>query len=152
MFSSNFNVKLIKLYKYNEMNDLVYNKIRNSDFKINGLIFLPIRSGRVYIYINDTEFDTIKNSPNLEVITDVTNIKLSQNMDVQIQEKELLLQKTQIVDVYEVFTIDKTCRFGISSIPNIEISHKLRKHFNNNDQLIIKCIFDNNFLKWKPII
>ena len=42
MFSSNFNVKLIKLYKYNDMNDLIYNKIRNSDFKINGLIFLPI--------------------------------------------------------------------------------------------------------------
>ena len=43
------------------MSDLVYNKIRNSDFKINGITFLPIRSNRVYIYINDTEFENIKN-------------------------------------------------------------------------------------------
>jgi hypothetical protein len=32
-----FTLKIIKLYKYNEMNDLIFNKIKYSDFKINGI-------------------------------------------------------------------------------------------------------------------
>ena len=150
LFVDTFVIKIIKLYKNNEMNDLVFNKINNSDFKINGLTFLPIRSSRVYIYVNDNEFDSIKNSPNLEVLTEITNIKLNKNDDIQ--EKELLLQKTQIVDVYEVFTTDKKCRFGVAAIPTIKISHTLRSYFENNDQLIINCRFDNQFLKWIPLI
>ena len=150
LFDDTFMIKIIKLYKNNEMNDLVFNKIKNSDFKINGLTFLPIRTSRVYIYINDSEFDAIKNSPNLEVLTEITNIKLNKNDDIQ--EKELLLQKTQIVDVYEVFTIDKKCRFGVAAIPTIKISHTLRSYFANNDQLIINCKFNNQFLKWIPQI
>ena len=150
LFKNTFNVKIIKLYKNSDMNDLIYNKIRNSDFKINGITFLPIRSNRVYIYINDNEFDSIKNSPNLEITSNVTNIKISQYTNID--EKELLLQKTQIVDVYEVFTIDKVSRFGIASVPNIILSHKLRNYFKINDQLITKCIFDNKSLKWLPLI
>jgi hypothetical protein len=145
-----FIVKLIKLYKYDELYDLVYNKIKLSDFKINGLVFLPIRTGRIYIYINDTEFDSIKNSPNMEVSKKYDNIKLPSCDDKT--EKKLLIQKTQIVDVYEVFTLDKSYRFGIVCVPTIDLSHKLRKYFDNNDQMITNCIFDNKFLKWKPIL
>ena len=144
-----FIIKSIRLYKYNEMSDLIYNKIKNSDFKINGIVFLPNRSSRIFIYINDSEFESIKNSPNLEIISTITNIKLPSNSNLQ--NRRLLLQKTQIVDVYEVFTLDKTIRFGICSIPNIKLSHKLRQYFDSNDQLITDCEFDNKFSKWKPI-
>jgi len=34
----------------------------------------------------------------------------------------------------------------------MELSHKLRKYFETNDQLITDCEFDNKFAKWKPII
>jgi hypothetical protein len=131
------------------MSDLVYNKIRNSDFKINGIVFLPNRSWIIYIYINDYEFDSIKNSPNLEVIHNVTNVKIPLNCNLQ--KRELLLQKTQIVDVYEVFTIDKTIRFGVCAVPNMHLSFKLREYFNTKDQMITECEFDNKFSKWKPI-
>jgi len=37
---------IIKYYKLDDINDLVYNNIRNSDFKINGIIFMPFISGK----------------------------------------------------------------------------------------------------------
>ena len=40
----------------NFLDTIDYNKIQNTDFKINGLIFLPIRTGKYYIYINDNLF------------------------------------------------------------------------------------------------
>jgi len=149
-YNNYFESKLIRIYNYSEMNDLIYNKIKNSDFKINGLAFLPQRSGRIFIYTNDEEFETIKNSPNLDNQILVSNIKLPAN--IQLEDRELLLQKTLIVDVYEVFTLDKTCRFGICHVPNIELSHKLRIYFEINNQLITKCIYDNKFSKWVPLI
>ena len=144
-----FESKFIRIYKYSEMNDLIYNRIKNSDFKINGLVFIPQRSNRTFIYINDDEFENIKNSPNLDIQTNINNIKLPPN--ITLNERSLLLQKTLIVDVYEVFTLDKLFRFGICHIPNIELSHKLRTYFELNNQLITNCIYDNKFSKWKPI-
>ena len=145
-----FESKIIRIYKYSDMNDLVYNRIKNSDFKINGLVFIPQRSNRIFIYINDEEFENIKTSPNLDIKNTVSNIKLPSN--INLDERTLLLQKTLNVDVYEVFTLDKLFRFGICHVPNIELSHKLRTHFETNIQLITKCIYDNKFSKWKPLI
>ena len=145
-----FESKIIRIYKYSDMNDLVYNRIKNSDYKINGLVFIPQRSNRTFIYINDEEFENIKTSPNLDVQTDISNIKLPSN--INLEERTLLLQKTLNIDVYEVFTLDKTFRFGICHVPNIELSHKLRQYFETNNQLITKCIYDNKFSKWKPLI
>jgi len=150
ILNHNFESKFIRIYKYSDMADLVYNKIKNSDFKINGLVFIPHRSGKIYIYINDQEFDSIKNSPNLEINLNITNVKLPSNS--KIDNRELLIQKTQIVDVYEVFTLKKEYRFGICCVPNIELSKKLREYFKYNDQLITLCEYDNNFSKWKPLL
>ena len=72
--------------------------------------------------------------------------------NIQLEDRELLLQKTLIIDVYEVFTLDKSFRFGICHVPNIKLSHKLREYFDNNNQLITKCIYDNKFSKWIPLI
>jgi hypothetical protein len=150
VLDNNFELRSIRVYKYNEISDLVYNKIRNSDFKINGLVFLPNRSGKILIYINDSEFESIKTSPNLEVNTNLTNIKLQS--ECGLKNKTLLLQKTQIVDVYEVFTLDKLIRFGICAVPNLDLSVKLRTYFQSNDQLITECEFDTKFSKWKPLL
>ena len=146
--NNNFNLILIKLYEYSELEDLIYNKIQNTDFKINGLIFLPIRTGKYYIYINDNEFDIIKKSP-ISINNKITNIKLPNH--INIDDNELLLEKTNIVDVYEVYNIEKTHRFGIAAIPDMILSHKLRQYFETNNILITKCIYNKKFLKWQPL-
>lgn len=151
--NSQFEIKIIKLYTYSELHDLIYNKIKISDFKINGIIFYPHRTGKHYIYINDQEFETIKKSPNIDtnIIPNVINVKLPSNLSDTNTNKTLLLQKTQIVDVYEVFSLEKNYRFGIAAVPDIATSHKLRKYFELNNQMIIECVYDNKFSKWKPI-
>ena len=143
----NFTCKLIKIYKYSDMQELIFNKIKNTDFKINGIMFLPQRTGKYYIYINDSEFEIIKNTPN--TIT-TTNIVLS-NIENS-NDKELLLLKTDIVDVYNVYSTDKLYRLGIASVPSIEYSHKLREYFENNNELVIKCFYNEKFSKWQPIL
>jgi hypothetical protein len=146
--NNNFNLILIKLYEYSELEDLIYNKIQNTDFKINGLIFLPIRTGKYYIYINDNEFDIIKKSP-ISINNKITNIKLPNH--INIDDNELLLEKTNIVDVYEVYDIEKTHRFGIAAIPDMILSHKLRQYFETNNILITNCVYNKKFLKWQPL-
>jgi hypothetical protein len=143
-------IKLIRIYKNSEMNDLVYNKIKTSDYKINGLVFIPYRTGKMLIYTNEAEFENIKNSPNLDIVSNIKNIKFS--VENNLKNQTLMIQKTQMIDVYEVFTLDKTYRFGICCIPTIELSHKLRDHFKTSDFLITECLFNNKFLKWMPII
>lgn len=146
--NNNFNLILIKLYEYSELENLIYNKIQNTDFKINGLVFLPHRTGKYYIYINDNEFEIIKKSP-VSINNDIINIKLPNNIDID--DDNLLLEKTNIVDVYEVYNIDKTHRFGIAAIPDMVLSHKLRTYFETNNQLITKCVYNKKFLKWQPL-
>lgn len=145
----NFSIKFIKLYTYADMTNLIYNKIKNSDYKINGIVFLPSRSNRIFIYINDEEFENIKNSPNFEMNSKTINIRMPLSDTVHVQK--LLLQKTQNIDVYDVFTLDKSHRFGICCVPNMVLSHKLANYFDSHDQLIVDCEFDNKFSKWKPL-
>ena len=58
----NFKIKLVILYKYSDIPKLIFENMKSSNLKINGLIFLPNYSGKFYIYVNDAEFDNIKNN------------------------------------------------------------------------------------------
>lgn len=139
-------LRIAKFYKLSEIQDLVYNKIRHTDFKINGLIFWPTISGKQYIYICDSEFDKLKmsNEPNISLHN--TNISIeNQNID---EIQDLVIQKTCQVDVYDVLNLNKTLRYGIAFIPNIKVSHKLREIFSIEDQKIFKCKFNTKFNKW----
>jgi hypothetical protein len=49
----NFNIKLISLHKYIDIPKLVFEYVKKSNIKINGLVFLPNYSGKFYIYVND---------------------------------------------------------------------------------------------------
>jgi hypothetical protein len=37
---------VIKYCKLDDINDMIYNYIKNTDFKINGIIFMPFISGK----------------------------------------------------------------------------------------------------------
>jgi len=140
----NFNITLIKLYNSNEIKNIIYSNDKN----ITGIIFLSNRSSKIYIYVNEKEFEEIKNYNK--------NIKNNYNITENNNEQLFLLKKTNIIDVYEVYKYnqnnDNNIKEGIASVPNINLSHKLRNYFKNNEVLITKCIFDKKFSKWKPII
>ena len=56
---SNFNFKINKLYKYNEIEELINNIMPNCGINSNGLIFYPKTSGIVVLFIDKKILNTI---------------------------------------------------------------------------------------------
>jgi hypothetical protein len=135
------NFKIIRLYEYDELPDLLYNKLKKSELKVNGLIFYPNNIGKYYIYTNDTEFEELKHKN--VIIT-------SKYYD---SETEFVMKKTNLPDVYEIYYSEDNnlIKEGIAHIPNIKISHYLKNIFKNKNMININCIKSNKFNKWIPI-
>jgi len=167
-----FTFKLASIFKYDQLGDLIFNKIKNSKLKINGLIFLPEISGKIYIYINDTEFNHIKTNN----ISDIGQQYLALSIPaipihMSIQETQLdnqlintfVVHKTSITDVYELYqynikeeskiylNLNNNGRIGIACIPDIKTSHYCHFKSLNNEIFINKCIFNHKTNKWQPI-
>ena len=71
------------------------------------------------------------------------------------------VKRTDNPDVYKLFCVEKeidnkktvlkkvSC--GIAHIRGIDASHKIKKLFENNKSILMKCIFNNDNSKWEPI-
>jgi hypothetical protein len=128
----NFDCKVCRLYNFSELPDLVFNKLKTTELKINGLMFLPEYTGKYYIYTNDTEFDELKNNSNNNVT--ITIKKTNTNSEI-----EFYMKKTNVPDVYELYDNDETnlVKEGIAHIPNMKTSHYFRNIFQNKN----RCMF-----------
>jgi len=169
---NNFDIKLCGLYTYDMLGDLIFNKIKNSKFKINGFIFLPNLSGKTIIYVNDIDFNTLRVTP-MEQISkkyntlSIPNIPLKMNninhLDTQLIN-EFVIRKTNISDVFEIYkyinktdnklylNVEKDNYIGICHIPDIKTSHYCKIKGNQYDIFLNKCIYNNKFKKWCPVI
>ena len=142
----NFDCKVCRLYNFSELPDLVFNKLKTTELKINGLMFLPEYTGKYYIYTNDTEFDELKNNSNNNFT--ITIKKTNTNSEI-----EFYMKKTNVPDVYELYDNDETniVKEGIAHIPNMKTSHYFRNIFQNKNMIKINCIKSDKFNKWIPI-
>ena len=142
----NFDCKVCRLYNFSELPDLVFNKLKTTELKINGLMFLPEYTGKYYIYTNDNEFDELKNNNNNNVT--ITIKKTNTNSEI-----EFYMKKTNVPDVYELYDNDETniVKEGIAHIPNMKTSHYFRNIFQNKNMIKINCIKSDKFNKWIPI-
>ena len=166
-----FNIKLAGIYTYEQMGDLVFNKIRASKLKINGLIFLPEKSGKIYLYINDNDFNMLKNgSPSEQICKEysslsIPSIPLQMSVNNQL-DKHLIdyfvFRKTNIADVFELYKyINKEKTYlnltnenyiGICHIPNIKASHYCKSMSDKHDIFVNKCNYNYKYKKWTVII
>jgi hypothetical protein len=137
----NFNLKLVTLYKYSDIPKLVFENMKNTNLKINGLIFLPNYSGKFYIYVNDIEFENIKNNNQIQI-----NINTNSECD-------FFIKKTKIPDVYELFFDNSygNVKEGIAHIPNMVTSKYCKELLKNQDMVKIKCVKSVKFNKWVPL-
>ena len=155
---NNFDCKICRLYKFHELPDLVFNKIKQTELKINGIMFLPEITGKYYIYTNETEFDEIKSSS-----SEITVIKKS-SKSTSISEVEFYMKKTSTPDVYELYEAENTSELtgtenlthnlvkeGIAHIPNMSTSHYFRNIFRNKNMIKVNCIRSEKFNKWIPL-
>jgi len=140
----NFDCKVCRLYNYSELPDLIFNKIKTTELKINGLMFLPEYTGKYYIYTNDTEFEELKNNTNVSI-----TIKKTNNSSLV----EFFMKKTNIPDVYELYESNENnlIKEGIAHIPDMKTSHYFRTIFRNKNMIKINCIKSDRFNKWIPL-
>lgn len=128
-----FDIKINRLYNYDELEELVYQKIPKSNFAINGIIFVPKKSGQQLMFIGgkgDSKRDSIYS--------------------------DLQIKKTEITDVYDLYVSTNSGslkRTGIACVPTIKCSHYCKKIFESKSKgpMIIHCEFSPKFKKWVPL-
>jgi len=129
-FDNNMNkidIKLTKLYEFAQLPTL-FDKMKNSTFQLNGLIFLNRKNTNHYVFLEESN----NNSKSLVVFE---------------------VKKTDIPDVYELYcNSDKgKVRYGIAGIPTLATSSLCKKLFDKTDTLNMKCEYCKQFKKWVPI-
>jgi hypothetical protein len=166
-YSKNIIFKINKLYNYDDIESLV-NKMDSLEYKSYGLIFFPQISGITTLYIekkettnnntketNNKKEITINNRDNIEqktynIITNFVNFLKNRiySYEENGKTKNLLLSKTEITDVYDIF--DNTEKLGIALIPNLRISHMCSELITDKP-IKFKCVYCNKFKKWIPL-
>jgi hypothetical protein len=159
VYCPNFEFKLNKLYKYDELENLINNMSKLS-IGTNGIIFYPKFSGINNIHI-EKKIDKIDiNTNNKEIIEqksyhiihDFVNFLKSRSYSYESGEKIkiLWLTRTLIPDVYNISEKENGDKESIALIPNLKISQMC-------DELIgdkpckFNCIFSTKFKKWIPL-
>lgn len=135
-------VRMLRLMPVEDIGAMFYEKVKNSAMKINGFVFLPERSGKYFIYINDEEFNHVRTPAKVEPVQPRSQITGSQH--------EFRMKKTHLPDVYELF--DGDVREGIAHIPNIHISHHCRELFRDREECTMTCVRSVKFNKWVPLV
>uniref|UniRef100_A0A6C0LRR9 mRNA capping enzyme adenylation domain-containing protein n=1 Tax=viral metagenome TaxID=1070528 RepID=A0A6C0LRR9_9ZZZZ len=109
----------------------LHSKIK-SDVKIQELIFYPQIFGfKIYKY-------TILNN---DLKDDIITVSIFN------------MKKTNLSDVYDLFSIMDNEKIGIALIPDVTTSKMCKQWFNDYKlrELFVKCQFDSMKSKWKPI-
>lgn len=154
-----FDIKINKLFKYDELENLINKIIPNSKLNVQGIIFYPVYSGISIIYtninknknkINITTNEKISNTT-YSLITDIDKILKNRIYSYESNGKKdfFEMEKTDISDVYNLYKDEE--RIGIAHIPNIKISSYCRELFENSNKYNFKCVYNNNFKKWIPL-
>lgn len=132
--------KLARLYKFNELPDLLENKLPKTKSNVIGLMFLGKVSKSYYVYTNKIIFDTIK------LTKQIPNIKVYENSIT-----EFTMTSTGKTDVYELYDRDDNESIGIAYIPDIRTSHYFDNIMSKESSIKVQCIKSEKFNKWIPI-
>jgi hypothetical protein len=155
----NFDFKLNKLYKYEELENLI-NSLPKLHISTNGIIFYPKFSGITNIHIEKKVEKVDINTNNKEVIEqksyhiihDFVNFLKSRTYSYEANNKTkiLWLNRTTIPDVYDIAEIENGEKQGIALIPNLKIS-QMCDELIDDKAVKFNCIFCNRFKKWIPL-
>jgi len=136
LYDQNLKISVLKLYSIDKINEIA-EKMKSTDYVINGFIFLPSRSGMSYIYVNNHEVELLKNE--LPVSTKIY------------QDDIFLIKKTLMREVFDVIDIKTEKRLGICYIQDIKQSHYMRQLFKDKIFHKMKCIYNEKFKKYEAV-
>ena len=160
----NFTFKVNKLWKYEELKNLIEKIIPTCGIKCQGLIFYPKYSGVNVVYLDKQQEKIDISSNNNEkveyksynMITNLEDFLKSRTYSYETngKTKKLWLKNTEIPDVFNIFEKLNDDKLGIAHIPNLKISHMCKNEMSSlqsNDAKEFNCTYDKNFKKWIPI-
>jgi hypothetical protein len=136
LYDNNLKISVLKIYSVDKINE-IGEKMKVTEYVINGFIFLPSRSGMSYIYVNNHEVELLKNE--LPVSTKIY------------QDDIFLIKKTLMREVFDVIDMKTEKRLGICYIQDIKQSHYMRQLFKDKIFHKMKCKYNESFKKYEPI-
>ena len=157
-YSTNFDIKLNKLYNYGELTNLISDIIPTSKLSVNGLIFYPKTSGINILHlekkqekVNINNTDIIDNKSYHIIHNFVEFLKnRTYSYEQNNKTKILWLNRTDIPDVYDISEKDNSEKIGIALVPNLKISH-LCDSLIGDIPIKFNCIFSPKHKKWMPL-
>jgi transposase-like protein len=135
-YDNNLKINVIKFYKIDQIIE-ISEKMKTTEYVINGFIFVPSRSGINYIYVNNHEVDLLKNE-----------LPIAIN---KYDNNTFIIKKTLMREVFDVIDIESQKRLGICYIPNIIKSHYMRQLFKDKIFHKMKCNYNEQFKKYEPV-
>ena len=153
----NFLIKVNRLYRYEDIDNIVNNIIPTCDIDILGLVFFPKYSGITTIYI-DKKQEKIDIQNNTENVTNESYHLIKNIVEFLSQRKysyeegtttKLYIKKTEITDVYDLY--DEDTKVGIAHVPNMKTSLMLQKSVTTDKKYIVNCVFNKKFNKYIPL-
>jgi hypothetical protein len=158
-YSSNFEFKLNKLYKYQELESLI-NSLPTLSIGTNGIIFYPKFSGINNIHIEkkpdkvniETVNKEVIEQKTYHIIHDFVDFLKSRTYSYESdgKTKSFWLSRTLIPDVYDISEDENGEKQGIALIPNLKIS-QMCDEIIKDKPCKFNCIFSNKFKKWIPL-
>lgn len=158
-YCANFEFKLNKICKYDELEHMIQNLPKLS-IQTNGIIFYPKFSGINVLHIEKKTDKVDINTANNEVIEqksyhiihDFVNFLKSRTYSYESngKHKTYWLSRTMIPDVYDISEKENGEKEGIALVPNLKIS-QLCDDVITDKSVKFDCIFCNKFKKWIPL-
>jgi hypothetical protein len=155
----NFEFKLNKLCKYNDLENMIANLSKLS-IQTNGIIFYPKFSGVNVLHIEkkiekvdiNTSNNEIIEQTSYHIIHDFVNFLKSRSYSYESAGKckSLWLSRTIIPDVYDISENENGDKEGIALIPNLKTS-QLCDDIINDKPIKFNCIYSLKFKKWIPL-
>jgi hypothetical protein len=156
----NFTFKLNKLYKYNDLPELVGKIIPSCGIESNGIIFYPKQSGNSIIHIErkiekitiESSQSEVIESKTFDLIYNFTEFLKSRvySYEKENKHKVFLISKTSIPDVYDLYNKKDEPKIGIAHIPNLKISQYCANNI-INPYTKVNCVYNSEFDKWIPL-
>ncbi len=131
------------IYHHYNMESIISTKIKEIDYKINGL----------YIhYKNQTFVHILPRYEDKQLHISADESKSNTNEEFLSPDGLITLQirNTDMPDIYHLYA-DNDEYVGISNIPTLKCSKLLKNLLSNTDHSYIECCFNKQFNKWEPV-
>ncbi len=134
------------------IDDLYKSYIPSIPYKISGFYFQEendITKSLMYIFPENrnTKVQQIKEQNN-DIKTSLTKSIKQPNIDIK-NPNIFEVIKTNLPDIYELH--QNGSKLFYAGVPDMATSQRLSKIFDNNEKLMMKCIYNKDFNKWIPM-